>query len=425
MANPYTQNSVGFMPTDMQTDQIENMRQRKMAEELLKQSQQPINGQMVSGIYVPPSWTQYLAQGLKAYMGGQGVQEANKREHDLADAVMRKKEEWLSQMPQAQPERQVPQFDASKPYDQAPTMQTIPASNPTSADYLKWAMGGMNVDPNSAQMGMKYADLQEARQARMDQMKAQQEERQASEKRGQEFKREMQQQNFENQQTMARMAAGMRQPQAPTLATVADPKDPSKSIIIDAKTNRVIGNAPGDKNAKLPSSALKLQQEELDALSTSSNINADIGAIKQQVDTGKLILGPIENQKSKLKNFAGASDENSRNYATFQANLEKMRNDSLRLNKGVQTEGDAVRAWNELLSNINDKDVVSKRLGEIQKINERAANIRRMNIDTIRSNFGVGPFQDPGYSNPKPAVTPAGSIHDQADAILRGSNGNR
>lgn len=159
------------------------------------------------------------------------------------------------------------------------------------------------------------------------------------------------------------------------------------------------------KPAKLPTPALKMQQEETDAIAIASGIGSDLDAIKNQVDSGQLNLGLFKNLVSKGRNISGISDETSRNFATFQATLEKLRNDSLRLNKGVQTEGDSVRAWNELLANINDPKLVSKRLEEIKVINERAVNNRKMNIDNIRQNFGVEPLDTSGYEKQKPIIT--------------------
>jgi len=171
--------------------------------------------------------------------------------------------------------------------------------------------------------------------------------------------------------------------------------------------DKALGMQPWNKKedaARLPTSALKLQQEELDAISAASSLNADLGAVAGQVGTGGLKLGPVENIASKAKNWAGMSDQNSRNFASFNATLERLRNESLRLNKGVQTEGDAQRAWNELLSNINDPAVVSQRLSEIQKLNERAANTRKMNIDSIRSNFGAEPLDTSRFERQPPAL---------------------
>lgn len=55
----------------------------------------------------------------------------------------------------------------------------------------------------------------------------------------------------------------------------------------------------------------------------------------------------------------------------------------------MQTDGDAQRAWNELLTNINDPRVVRQRLVEIQSLNERAAKLRMARNNTLRRNFGA------------------------------------
>lgn len=159
-----------------------------------------------------------------------------------------------------------------------------------------------------------------------------------------------------------------------------------------------------DKRGELPVSALEKQGDSLDAISTASSIKSDLSSIRNQITSGKLKLGMFENLASEAKNRIGNSDENSRNYASLLATLEKNRNDSLRLNKGVQTEGDSVRAWNELVANINDPKVVEQRLSEIEAINERAVKLHRAKIDAIRNNFNAGPIDTGAFENQPAAV---------------------
>jgi len=187
-----------------------------------------------------------------------------------------------------------------------------------------------------------------------------------------------------------------------------------------------IPGGPGDKKTQgrpLPTAALKLQQEELDAIGTASTIAADLGEIKRQVDTKELQLGPGKNLANSALNMAGMSTKGSQKFASFKATLEKLRNDSLRLNKGVQTEGDAVRAWNEILANINDQDLVSNRLDEVIKINDRAKNLRTMNVDTIRANYGHDPLDLSGYGNMPSALgktKPGGAMPPQPGTMKDG-----
>lgn len=165
----------------------------------------------------------------------------------------------------------------------------------------------------------------------------------------------------------------------------------------------------------MPPAALKMQQAELDAIGIAGGIQADLGAVEKQIKGGKLEFGPVNNLIEKGRNLAGMSNEASRNKASFKSTLEKLRNDSLRLNAGVQTDGDAQRAWNELFENINDKGVVTQRLDEIKRLNERAVNMRKMNVDGIRANYGRDPVDTTGYETQTPAIGGPVRVSSAAD----------
>lgn len=169
---------------------------------------------------------------------------------------------------------------------------------------------------------------------------------------------------------------------------------------------RTPANAPSEK--PMPAPALRMQQEEIDAIGTAGAIKADLAAVRKQIEEGTLKLGFFRNMQSEGRQFLGVNDEASRQYGTFKNTLEKLRNDSLRLNKGVQTEGDAVRAWNEILTRINDPVFVRQRLDEVERINERAIALRRMNIDVIRRNYGHDPL-DTSAQTAQPAAIGQGT----------------
>jgi hypothetical protein len=154
----------------------------------------------------------------------------------------------------------------------------------------------------------------------------------------------------------------------------------------------------------LPASALRMQNEALDAIGVANSIKTDLAALDKQIQEGKLSFGPISNLISTGANLAGMSTENSRNFATFKSSLERLRNESLRLNTGVQTDGDAQRAWNELFQNITDTDLVRQRLQEIQRINERGAQLQQLKVDSVRLNYGLPPMDFSPYSQQPAAV---------------------
>jgi hypothetical protein len=142
-----------------------------------------------------------------------------------------------------------------------------------------------------------------------------------------------------------------------------------------------------ERKKPLPYQAIKAINEEVENIGISKGIQSDLQGFVTQLDTGTLKLGPMENLKNTALNKANQSTEASRNYGSFMSNLEKLRNDSLRLNKGIQTEGDAQRAWKELISNVTDQKFVRQRLKEIQTINDRAIKLRQQKINNITKNY--------------------------------------
>jgi hypothetical protein len=174
---------------------------------------------------------------------------------------------------------------------------------------------------------------------------------------------------------------------------------------------------PGATSKPLPTPALKMQNEALEGIGIAGGISADISKIQQQIDGGALDFGPVSNIMNQGLNMAGISTEQSRNFASFKSTLEKLRNDSLRLNTGVQTDGDAQRAWNELFQNITDKEFVKQRLAEIQQINARGVELKKLQVDSIRANFGAAPYDFGAVSaaSGAPAQPAGGKIMNMAD----------
>lgn len=158
--------------------------------------------------------------------------------------------------------------------------------------------------------------------------------------------------------------------------------------------------AKADPGKPLPVGVQKMEADDLDAIFAAGSTKATMAKNLDRLGRDELKLGPVANLVSEGRNWAGMSDANSRNYSSFRSDLEKMRNDSLRLNKGVQTEGDAQRAWNELLKNVNDEELVAQRLQEIQGINDRALQFRTQVVNQRRSQYGA-PLIDPDDYAPK------------------------
>lgn len=415
MANPFTSKQSGtyLMPGEWDTQQRRIDYERQMAEALGADSEMP-KGSMAGNVFVPPSWTQYLAKALNPMFAKQRMNELDQRQQKINDDRMAERGTTLQAFSKAlagTPEGTVPhRYEAGNNPDEQSGIGE--AYQPAVAGSRDAAMNvlAQSKDPMIQQLYMAQAlkepdkpvvvgrtlvDPRTGKQVAVDstwqsEQQAAREEKARQAAEALQARRELAAQ----QEAMRRDIAAQSSADRRMIAGMVNARQEQKNV------------------PKLPTSALKMQQEELDAIGTSGAINADLGALDKQIEAGKLQLGPVNNLMAKAKNMVGASDESSRNLASFQSTLEKLRNDSLRLNKGVQTEGDAQRAWNELIANINDPKLVRQRLGEIQKINDRAANLRRMNVETIRANFGVEPMDTAQRLNQPAAVGGGGANVD-------------
>ena len=74
MAQMNMQDMLGLTP-----EQMEIARKTRYAEALRRQSEEPMQGQMVSGYYIAPSWTQGLAKLLSSYQAGKADREVDQQ----------------------------------------------------------------------------------------------------------------------------------------------------------------------------------------------------------------------------------------------------------------------------------------------------------------------------------------------------------
>lgn len=406
-------------------------RQRQYAQFLRQQAMQPMEQQVVSGRVVPFSVTQGLANMLKAYAGRKGEEDADTKALELGTRKRTQGAAELQGIVEAlrgtpgraevqgnNPSAYVPEQAAQAP-DQNKALAMALASQNPMAQQIGGTLLQQQLMPKNVVVGRSLlnqntgqvvgqdatwqAEQEQARAAKAAELQAKMDDAKASRAERLEAQKEMLKLQQQGREDMMRMAASMR-PAPPAQAPVAVIGPDGQPMYVSP--SQAIGQRPASKTNenKLPTSALKMQQEEVEAIGTAGTISADLDALTRQIDSGKLKIGPVQNLVSRGKNLAGLSDENSRNFQSFAATLEKLRNDSLRLNKGVQTEGDAVRAWNEILTNINDPQVVKQRLAEVKKINERAAGLRKMNVDLIRQNFGVQPLDTAPVQNQPAAI---------------------
>ena len=141
----------------------------------------------------------------------------------------------------------------------------------------------------------------------------------------------------------------------------------------------------------LPTSALRIVDDAKQAITAASQSKALVDGAIKTLQSGGVELGAVQNLESRARNFAGMSDKNSRAYADIRQTLEKLRNNYLLLAKGVQTEGDAQRAWNsEIGENVqNDNALALQQLTKAQTMIDSALEAQQSRIDNVYANYGT------------------------------------
>ena len=148
MANPFTSKTAGpALPTDFGMQQEEILRQKRMADLLEQQSMEPLEGKMVSGIYVAPSWTQQLAKALNPLMARKTREYAGEQEQQLAQQMGEERATTLQKyadLMRGQPQQVMPEGIAGPPVP-----EVKPDRNAAIAALLK------SRDPMLQQMGLQ------------------------------------------------------------------------------------------------------------------------------------------------------------------------------------------------------------------------------------------------------------------------------
>ena len=162
------------------------------------------------------------------------------------------------------------------------------------------------------------------------------------------------------------------------------------TIVNEEKTKKAEKKAEN----KLSGTLQKAETDDIFALETSKNINKDVDKFDQLITDGKLEFGVIDTAGDFVRGLIGNQGEEEINSSKFKSFISKLRNDSLRLNKGVQTEGDAQRVMDELFNafDSNDSKVIQEKLREIKRINELAVSLRKKTIINRRDGQNVKKF---------------------------------
>lgn len=143
----------------------------------------------------------------------------------------------------------------------------------------------------------------------------------------------------------------------------------------------------------LPNTLIKSEDEDYLALEQHTNLQTDINRFLDNVEKGTLEVGFGEDVQTFFGNLGvlpqdPESQEKLNNYNDLKRFVTRYVNNILRLNKGPQTEGDAIRALDELRAAKTTSDL-QRVLKTLQNISDREINFRKTSINRRRTNAGV------------------------------------
>jgi hypothetical protein len=118
-------------------------------------------------------------------------------------------------------------------------------------------------------------------------------------------------------------------------------------------------------------------EARLAALDTSLTRAAEI---ERQIGAGELNLNPVANTVAGLRNAAGMSNQNSLNYDALLSWAREARNAILQANTGVQTDQDAVRELETILSGTRDERIVAAALQRFQEARRATRDVFQRDI---------------------------------------------
>lgn len=143
----------------------------------------------------------------------------------------------------------------------------------------------------------------------------------------------------------------------------------------------------GDSGKPLPVGALKDLLAVEDALGGTAVLNDIIQKNAARLADGTLKISPQNAALAWGRTGLGMATDGDVALNEWKSDLTKIVNESLRLNKGVQTEGDAQRAANELMS-ANDPRTAAAALARLAKFNRQAVELQTRKQDIINANYG-------------------------------------
>ena len=145
------------------------------------------------------------------------------------------------------------------------------------------------------------------------------------------------------------------------------------------------------KNKPLPSFLAKEEETDYTTAKASTDLASDAFSFINRIKQGEIKFGLKDKASIRARQLVGSKDPDVIAREDYDKFLTVLVNESLRLNKGTQTEGDAVRAAKELQSS-ESPEAAASAMNRLLNINVRRAQNSADDVLRRRKNAG---FPDP------------------------------
>jgi hypothetical protein len=257
---------------------------------------------------------------------------------------------------------------------------TIPKNVQTLAQQYSKSFASGVLDPEKADAKVKELAEMTQRVQQFDQNQQQIKDNQA-------IMQTLRQQGLENSQQALLIQQGNQALQAQNIQFQQDMKRQQEAAKEEAR-----------KNKPLPSYLAKEEEADFSTATAATNIATNANEYLNRIKTGEIKFGlkDLASIRARQITGSGAPDVVAREeYDKFVTNLV---NESLRLNKGTQTEGDAVREAKALKSS-ESKEAAATATKKLIDLNIQKAQDAEIAVQKRRANAGFPP-------PPQPIVVP-------------------
>lgn len=160
--------------------------------------------------------------------------------------------------------------------------------------------------------------------------------------------------------------------------------------VVDAQTGKPVdGFMPKTEAKPLPPALQKAEEEDYDLGTSAANLAKDANKYVTSIINGTIPFGLKEKASIAVRSAMGSSDPDVVARNDFDRWKTEYVNESLRQNKGTQTEGDAIRAAKELQSAESPADA-AKAIIRLRDLNARRVADYQSAINRRRTNAKVG-----------------------------------